>query len=145
MLPFPSLLSLHLCFPSISYLYVLTTLLLIASFLTHPPQIPLYFNYTYLFKFPQISFACSYLSPYIMFPLPNNFLAILIIAKRYHSRFGMYLQCLRTAFPSLSPSGQTSTPTLHCPSLDVNTSHAVIPFLTSVSPQIPPLPPLSPL
>lgn len=70
----------------LSHLYFLATLFLIASFLTHPPQIPFYFGYAHLFEIPQISFACSYLSLDIMFPLPDNFLVIFIIANRYHSR-----------------------------------------------------------
>lgn len=89
----------------LSHLYFLATLFLIASFLTHLPHTPLYFNYAHLFEIPQISFACSYLSLDIMFPLPDNFLVIFIIANRYHSRLSIY-QFLWTAFPALSLRGR---------------------------------------
>lgn len=97
-----------------SHLYFLTTRFLVTSFLTHPPQIPLYFNYTNFYEIPQISFA-SYLSLYIMFILPDNFLAIFIIADRYHSRLGIY-QFLWTALLPYLLRGRTQPQPVIVPS-----------------------------
>lgn len=66
-------------------------------------------NYTHLFKIPQISIACLYLSLHIIFPLPNKLLAIMIIASRYHLKFSIY-QCLWTAFPAVPHKRESSNP-----------------------------------
>lgn len=91
---------------------LLTTLLFIASFLLHPPQThyaPTLLIYFKFLKYPLLVYIRLWI--FMLFPLPNKLLV------------------------TLKLQGQTPPQPVHCPKLDVNTSNAVTPFLTSIPPQ----------